>query len=338
MKVTFYILFFLITNSIVGQIVYTPVFVNQCSKKVEEDYYWYLTDSTKVYQLNKFNREGVSLPRAGKYKLFYELGEEPIIVTISNERIIRDTIFLKRLVWKAYISYPPVSEWFDCDGLANGMVTDYYDEENKRMQGEFKDGQPIDSLFYYFRSGGLSEIFIDKRKGWKSINYFENGQIESIYDDRKKYEKIYYPNGQIKKEESWTKKYRSKCREYYQEGIKMIKDHKERKKYNKNGVLIEKIQRKEIFVFDRLFDVTAFRDNYRYYKYTWNSYDANGIIQRKIIFNNSGSLDGPFLDDLDEIESESFEEIIFFKNGIEVKKVEVKYEGFVKKLYLYSKE
>ncbi|WP_299212626.1 hypothetical protein [uncultured Aquimarina sp.] len=341
MKISIYILFFILTQTIFGQTTYEPIFINQCTNKSENDVIWYLADSTKAYGMENLESKPIELPKAGPYKLYVNIDNPPITVEITSNKVNRDTIFLKKLELAIYVSNPPHSEYFDCGNLANGEVTDFYSNGNLRTKGSFKDGQPSDTLFEYHRNGKLSELFIPGKK-WKRITYFDNGQIKSIYDTKKKYEKEYHINGQLKKEEFWNRKY-IKTTEYNDIGnVIKTKNKKEQKKFNKNEIVIEKIRRKEILVFDRIFAKNKYDRNNKFYEYKWDSFNDYGTIKRRIIFNESGFLGTPFPKDYTKIKDFLFEQIIFYENGKEFKKVEFKYvkenDELIKKLVVYSKK
>ncbi len=343
MKTSFYIVFTILSQTIFGQITYEPIFINQCTKEVENHVFWYLTDSFKMYGFENLESKPVNLPKPGFYNLHINIDNPTITIEIKSNKVNRDTIFLKRLELGIYISNPPHSEYFDCGNLANGKIVDFFANGNIRTKGTFKKGQPIDTLFEYHRNGKLSKLFIPRKK-WKKVTYFENGQLKSVYDTKKRFEKEYYQNGQLKKEEFWNRKYILKSTEFDLNGnvIKTI-NKREQKKFNKSGIVIEKIHRKEILVFDRLFAKHRYDRKNKFYEYQWETFDHhNGELRRKIIFNSYDYLMSPFPDSLKQIKEFSFEKILFYKNGRESKKMELNYvfenNDFVKKIFIYRKE
>jgi len=342
MKISIYILLFILSQTIFGQTTYEPIFINQCTKKSENGVIWYLADSTKVYGMENPESKPIKLPKAGLYKLYINFDNPPITVEITSNKTNRDTIFLKKLDLAIYVSNPPHSEYFDCGKLANGKIVDFYSNGNLRTKGIFKNGQPIDTLFDYHRNSKLSELFIPRKK-WKKITYFDNGQLKSIYDTKKRFEKEYYRNGQLKKEEFWNRKYISNSTEYDENGkVVKIKNKKEQKKFNKRGIVIEKIRRKEILVFDRIFAKTKYERNNKFYEYKWDTFDKNGTIKRRIIFNSNGFLTSPFPDSLQQIDKYLFEKIVHYENGKELKKIELNYvfenNEAIKKMFVFRKE
>jgi antitoxin component YwqK of YwqJK toxin-antitoxin module len=341
MQPSIYILFFILTQTIFGQTIYEPFFINQCTKKLEKGVIWYLADSTKTYGMENLESKPVELSKAGPYKLYVNFDNPPIAVEITSNKTNRDTIFLKNLDLDIYVSNPPHSEYFDCGKLANGEVLDFYSNGNLRTKGTFKEGQPIDTLFEYHRNSKLSELFIPSKK-WKRITYFDNGNLKSVYDTKKRLEKEYYQNGQLKKEEFWNKRH-IKSTEFDKNGnvIKTV-SKKEQKKFNKNGIVTEKITRKEILVFDRIFAKNKYDRNNKFYEYKWDTFDENGTIKRKVIFNSNGFLMSAFPDSLKQIDKFLFEKVLFYKNGEESKKIELNYvfenNKSVKKILVFRKE
>lgn len=341
MKTSIYILILILTQTLFGQTTYEPIFINQCNNESEKDVIWYLTDSSKAYGMENYESKSIELPKAGFYNLYIKLDSLPIAVEITANKANRDTIFLKKLELAIYVSNPPHSDYFECGNLANGKITDFYANGNLRTKGTFKDGQPIDTLFEYYRNGKLSELLIPRKK-WKKITYFTNGQIKSILDTKKKYKKDYYLNGNLKKEDYWNRRH-LKITEYNESGnVIKTKNNKEQNKFNKNGIVIEKISRKEILVFDRIFAKNKYDRNTRFYEYKWDTFDENGTIKRRIIFNINGFLNSPFPDSLKQIDEFQFEKILFYENGKESKKIEFNYvfenNDAIKKMFVFRKE
>jgi hypothetical protein len=106
--------------------------------------------------------------------------------------------------------------------------------------------------------------------------------------------------------------------------------------------VIEKIRRKEILVFDRIFAKNKYDRSNRFYEYKWDSFDENGTIKRNIIFNSHGFLMSAFPDSLKQIDEFLFEKILFYENGKESKKIELDYvfenNEAIKKMFVFRKE
>ena len=321
MRFLIFVFSFLITNSLLGQITFEPTFINQCSKEVLPFQYWTVSDSLTTYGFNNLTlkNKALSLPRLGKYKLRVGFNELEIDFTINKNGINRDTFLFKRITQSIIIG--PGSEYLDCGILANGKITDYYHNGKIRMQGVFEKGQLIDTLFAYRRNGQLIEVFIPYKKGWKKINYFKNGKIKS--------------------EEINTRKNKATLKEYFPNGIlKRKQSHKRLEIYNQNNIVIEKMKRKEILIFERFFKKKKHGQE-KFYEYQWESFDDRGIIKRKIIFDSDHFNTNSFPDSVQQIDDFLFEKIIFYFNGKEFKKVAlelVEMKNSSRKLVVYRKE
>ena len=95
MNIKVFILFFIMTLSLKGQIIYEPIFINQCSGKIEDAIFSYVEDSINIYGFDNHESNIVSLPKSGYYLLHYDIGEEPIKIKVDDVKIFRDTFLLK---------------------------------------------------------------------------------------------------------------------------------------------------------------------------------------------------------------------------------------------------
>ncbi|MFK7771353.1 MAG: hypothetical protein AB8F94_04405 [Saprospiraceae bacterium] len=312
---------FIISNSLLGQITFEPTFINQCSKEVLPSQFWTVSDSLKTYGFKNLNvkKKVLPLPKLGKYKLHVGFDELEIEFTINKNGINRDTFLFQRITQSIIIG--PGSEYLDCGVLANGKITDYYHNGKIRMQGVFEKGQLIDTLFSYRKNGQRIEVFIPNKKGWKKIQYFHNGKIKS--------------------EEIKARKKKSTLKEYFPNGIlKRKQSHKKLEIYNQNKVVVEKMKRKEILIFERIFKRKK-HGREKFYEYQWESFDDRGIIKRKIIFDSDHFNTSPFPDSVQQIDGFLFEQIVFYFNGKEFKKVALELvdrKSLSRKLVVYRKE
>jgi len=322
------------------EIIYKPVFIDQCTDSLTENPFWWISDSDcNSYNLTDFTSTDVRLPKLGEYYLNLEIGEEPEIINIDKYGEIVDTFYTKRVQLAIWVSNPPHSEFFDCDSLANGHVTDFYYNGNIRLIGNFSNGQPIDTLKKYYRSGVMQELYIPNKRHRQQIYYYKNGQIRSDYNYSKKYSKEYYESGELKKEEFWNRKYHTEKFEYYKNGQLKLKEYKKIQiRYFSNGLISNQTTRKEVLILERIFTK---------YGTPWFEYkcDFSDSLGNKLAFvqygGNSFTL-GNFPDSLSQIKDYQFDKILLFKNGQEFNKVDFKYEkegaDYVKKLILYEKK
>lgn len=356
------------------EIIYKPTFIDPCTNEIQEGIYFYISDSNQVYELEEyierllegFEVDSIILPRLGEYKLYYNLDDKGMSINVISRGVNRDTFLFERLKYTLYISTPPHSEYFYCDSLANGEVVDYYHNGNRRMHGIFEEGQPVDTVFSYYRNGNLSNYYIDQDGHYKSYDYVENGELESIYentkewtktyygngqlkyiwDKQKRYRKKYYSDGQLKSEQFWNKKgIRKGAKTFFQNGdLKMRATKNIVKKFDQDGNKVEQLNRKETFVFERIFSKDLIDKFNRSYACQWKSYQTNGIVKRTITFSiySHYSSAYPFPDSIQDIETDHFDEIIFYKDGKESQKIDSKYisenDRYVEKYFLYRKE
>lgn len=343
MKIALSILLGLLTFTSWSQISYEPVFINQCTQEEEEVIHWHLKGANgSNYGFENLYSKRITVPATGTYSIYDESLEPIATVEITGKGIYRDTVFLKRLELRTYISSPPSSEYYDCDSLANGAVTDYYANGHLRMKGVFENGQAIDSLFSYYQSGQLSELVVNTEGHWKRMEYYETGPLKSHYDTKKAFDRSYYPSGQLKTEDRWSKRYRSITKRYFESGqLQEITRRKKRKRFQEDGLLVERIKRKEILIMDRLFSKNVWERHRKFYEYEWENCDADGKLKRRIIFFNDGFSTGPFPKHLNEIDDFLFQEIVFFEEGEASIKIDAKYvsenDDYFKKLFVSRK-
>lgn len=175
----------------------------------------------------------------------------------------------------------------------------------------------------------------------QQITYHKNGKIKSILDTKKRSEKVFFPNGQLKLEKKWSRKGKIKMKEYFQDGqLSKQQNHKTLERYNSKNIVIEKIKRKEILILERIFAKKKHgRD--KFYWYEWKSFDDQGTIKRKMIFNGDHFNQSPFPQSVQQIDNFLFEEIIFYFNGKEFKKMAlelINQSTLSRKLVVYRRE
>lgn len=193
------------------------------------------------------------------------------------------------------------------------------------------------SLLFSFSS----LLLFSQNTNHQQITYHKNGKIKSIIDTKKRSEKEFYPNGQLKLEKKWSRKGKIKLKEFYQDGqLSKKQSHKTLESYNSKNIVIEKIKRKEILIFERIFAKKKHgRD--KFYLYEWKSFDDQGTIKRKMIFNGDHFNQHPFPNSVQQIDNFLFEEIIFYFNGKEFKKIAlelINQSTLSRKLVVYRRE
>tara|TARA_B110000091_G_scaffold206291_1_gene242906 strand:- start:1749 stop:2471 length:723 start_codon:yes stop_codon:yes gene_type:complete len=109
--------------------------------------------------------------------------------TIINKKI--DTILIPKILFSIGNKlHSKRWSYLNCLKVCNGIESDYYVNGNKRLEGKFKNGKPIE--LKEFRENGklFSQSFYENLTlNFKRINYFDsNGKLSEyeIYKNRKK--------------------------------------------------------------------------------------------------------------------------------------------------------
>lgn len=245
-----------------------------------------------------------------------------------------------------YVSNPPKSDFF-CDTIVcEGHCISHFSNGQKKLVGRFKKGQPIDSVFWYYRNGNLQKLFIpyDKDYEYTYLTYYENGQLKSIINTRKRFEREYYSSGQLKKNKNWNRNLKARIRTYYDNGILKEKESwKKLRRYNLKGILMDKIKRSEVNRLEKFFfGSKKVSDSY---KYRWKTFDTNGVIKRRIDFTEyygNNFENGNFPDSVTQIKDYLFDQIIFYKKGKQSAKITTRYvienNDVIKKLTVYTRQ
>lgn len=289
------------------EIIYSPVFIDQCTDSIAEFQYWWISDKDSIYNIDSFP-SSIILPKLGKYSLSFDIGEEPQIIYIesSGERI--DTFYTKRVELAIYVSNPPFSEFFDCGNLANGQITDYYYNGNIRLTCTFKNGQPIDSLKRFYRNGVMSELYVPKKRKRQQISYYPNGQIREDFNHAKRYSIEYYKNGEVKEISNWNRSFRkSDSKKYDQNGnIRIWENNKNQTKYYSNGILQSHTTKKEVMILEKIFT----KYGTPHYEFECSLFDSVG--SKLAFLNYSGNMGFP--KNISEIKAYQYHKIIFYEN------------------------
>lgn len=296
------------------EIKYKAIFINQCTKEVSNEVFWWISDmNSNHYNQVDYNENTIALPTLGKYKIHFGNEQDSKLINIEKFGISKDTFFTNRITLANYVSNPPFSEYFDCDNLANGIIEDYFYNGDLRLNGKFLNGQPIDTLRKYYRNGKIKELYIPQKNKKQHITYFENGNIKADYNFKKKYKKEYYVSGEIKKTENWNRKFNTEKIEYYLNGQKKIEENNTKQtEYFLNGNLKSQCTRKEVSKLKRIFS----KYKNRWYEYQCYKFDSlgNKIAFIKFYGNNFSNWN-IYPENLTEIKASQFSTIIIYENG-----------------------
>mgnify|MGYP006204922747 CR=1 FL=1 len=294
------------------EIIFKPVFINQCTKEVSNEVFWWITDEDSIYYNNP-NLDLIVLPLLGKYMIHFGNDEDSILIKIDQFGVRKDTFYTKRISLSHYVSNPPVSEYYDCENLANGRVSDYFYNGNLRLKGSFINGQPIDTLKKYYSSGLIRELFIPYKNSNQHIFFYENGNIKTDNNFKKKYKTEFYESGEKKMIEIWKSKINYKKVGYYRSGQKNLEENnKKQTKYFLNGTIKTHFTRKEVSKLRRILS----NDKNRWFEYQCIIYDSLGNKIAYVKFKGDIFSDwNIFPENLSEINETQFETIIIFENN-----------------------
>lgn len=317
-KTTIHILFIILSQSVFGQITYEPVFINQCTNKADYNFLWSLTNADSLFEEVNFDAKSITVPKSDVYTLQVMYDDYFIhkrTIHLTGNGIFKDTVLIKRIQLEAYESIPPHSTapyslYLDCGKQANGEIIDLYENGTTRAKGVFKDGRPIDTLYEYHRNGRLASRLVPGKQ-LERVSYFNDGQLQSVYHRKNRFEKEYYRNGQLKRKERWSKKFEIKIKKYFESGqLSLFENKKWQNRFDEKGRLTDKLRRiKEI----------PLRNNLdKFYSCQWDSFDENGKIKRRIVFMDKG-----YPTTVEQIDLFWLREIVFYKDGTESKKIEV---------------
>ena len=219
------------------EITFKPIFIDQCSGKPSVLKAWFIIGSDSLVEPIANNRREVILSEKESYTLYDDFGQA-YPFSVDKLGTTRDTFNLVYLSFHTEISNPPSSYFMACGSLATGRLTDYFYNGNTRMTGLFKEGQPIDTLKSYYRSGQPKEVYIPLPTGDKHFFYFDNGGLELERDNQKKIEKSYYETGELKQKVTWGNRNRYKTKVFDKDGSLISKnklDMRLTKKWKKDG-------------------------------------------------------------------------------------------------------
>ncbi len=320
-------------------IIYKPVFISQCTDSLAESPLLFISDSDgNHYKPVHFSTTNTYLPKLGKYSL-YLAQWEPEIINIDKYGETVDTFYTERIQFSVHMSNPPHSEFIDCGSLANGKVTDVYYNGNIRLTSNFSNGQPIDTLKKYYRSGIMQELYIPQKRHKQHIHYYRNGQIWTDYNYAKRYSEEYYESGELKKRTKWNRKFHKEKFEYYKNGqIKIKENKKNQTRYFSNGLIKNQTTRKEVQKLKKILS----RNRTPWFEYQCNILDSLGNKLAFIQYRGINFGYGNYPDSISQIRDYQFKKVLLYKNGQEINKFYFKFEkegtSYVTKMILYKKK
>lgn len=279
MKALFCLLLLLISTNIFAQeVLFNPVFLDQCTGKVITNNYleYSLKDSNATYSSKRTNNYLI-LPKKGTYWLYIKtdnFDELPLKLKLENGMNL-DTFYSSRRVVFNHSCQRVCRDLFEkepekfigkynsqyklCDkAIANKLMFDLYFNGQLRIIGSFNEnGQPIDTLKKYYNTGTLAELTIYNSKAEPQLllSYYGNGVLKSKLDFVKGEKWMNYPSGR----EKLNSKFKVSSYSEFGKGLDTLK------KYYDNGKL------RELIAYDSKNEPQLIL-----------SYHENGLIKTKI--------------------------------------------------------
>lgn len=275
-------------NTVLSQIIYKPIIYDACSKKFQVPDFLQIIDddSLRVVCFSQTECSTIKLPQAGQYYAdLHLLGGDQIPINITNDSIIVDTLFKTSFTQHAILSTPSSSTYQYCGIIADSILVSYYDNGNREMDGVFKNGFLVDTMRTYYYNGAIKTLTVPNGHPYKTltVDYFENGQINELWNRKQKYHHSFYPNGQLKYKHTWGGKYTSD--DYYPSGIRAAKDRPTKKVlYYENGKRAAQMNKSKIWTLDYFSTSKFWRQQKSYARYLYRSFDTTGTLELKVIF------------------------------------------------------
>lgn len=153
---------------------YNPIFIDKCLNKVVK----------LEFSIDSF-------PKVKFISIYVEKKDDWVSNYFEILNLKKDTIFIPRILLSTGNElHSKRWKYFNCNKIANNLEIDYYNNGNKRLEGKFIDGIPIEIIEYeetgiidtktFFKFGSLRPI---------RINYFDfKGDIYEyeIYKHRRR--------------------------------------------------------------------------------------------------------------------------------------------------------
>lgn len=146
-------------------------------------------DTLDVKEYQEFFSKPIFLPKGTYYVLYsfeiensdYHISNS-LKIDLSNLEIYNDTIVMPkiRLGWSMTL-HSNERYYFNCSEICNGIETEYFENGNKKLEGNFENGQPLE-IRHYYENGNLKTLELfqnDSFKPYKIIKYDpENNLLE----------------------------------------------------------------------------------------------------------------------------------------------------------------
>jgi len=193
-----------LTNAF-GQIDVELYFKSSCNDSIYKLSFNVIDLSANGQYINSVDNK-VDLPKAGTYHLFtsfvkgdfVHIVDPDIVITDRSKQV--DTLLMPKIKFTTGAElHTKFWSYFNCDKPCNDRETDFYENGNKRFEGDFMDGKP--KWFVEYRADGTK-----KEESWYTVgNYFPDKL--SQYND--KGQLTVYETKEFKKRKTITSTYDS---------------------------------------------------------------------------------------------------------------------------------
>jgi len=201
------ILFFTFSYEINSQNKVNIFFYDSCADNIKVlDYTLFDMNSWVSYRSNKSE---IEIDSIGTYLLSSQLASQDYndsfsqVIEISNLNKHVDTISIPRIRMRSRSElHSPYFKYVNCDTICDGMEIDYYTNGNKRIEGTFINGDPIQLVDYRIDGTMESKEFFKKRTLIRErIEFYDlNGNLDTyeIHKRKRRMEIIMVYNSQGK--------------------------------------------------------------------------------------------------------------------------------------------
>ncbi len=153
-------------------------FIDECSGSIiKPEYELMLTPVDKTKRILNYNIE------RGDW-----ISQNTITIDITN---LKDTVQIPKILFSTG-SELHSNRWtyLNCDEVCSGKEIDYYKNGNKRLEGNFENGKPIDITIYYPKGNIETRTFFEKGTlKYTRIDYYdETGELleYELYTNKRK--------------------------------------------------------------------------------------------------------------------------------------------------------
>lgn len=176
-----FLLGFLLTDA---QIEVQYYFENQCQSLISQDSISFELQNLETEESYYSKNSKVIIPSSGKYELSvtinngkYQRSYEEKMEFKDSQKVVHTLIIPKILFEIDNNTETNYSKYFKCDKICNGYEVDYFENGNKRLEGNFVNGDAIWETEFE-RDGSFIKYYYNKSNQYTKWEYFDqNGSL-----------------------------------------------------------------------------------------------------------------------------------------------------------------